>query len=77
MTEKNLQDILEVEPMLKYFQFAHLAIPLAAAARPFCALAESVIRDLPRTTWRTDCLHKLLDAKVLAVQCARDVEASR
>ncbi len=67
---------VEAEPMIRHFAFSHLPQSLAAVSRPFCALAESIVRDLPRSAERTKCLNELLMAKDWAVRAMIDMEAS-
>lgn len=56
------------ERLLQFFTYAHLPEGLREASRPFCELAETVVRDFPQTPERTVCLRKLLEAKDAAVR---------
>lgn len=55
------------EPLLQFFEYAHLPAHLQAASKPFCELAYSIM-DLPRNPERTVALRKLLEAKDCAVR---------
>jgi hypothetical protein len=57
-----------VEPMLQFFDFAHLPPNLQAVSRDFCELAERIVRNLPRNAERTVALRKLLESKDCAVR---------
>ena len=61
-------DQLEVDPILRYFHYAHLPEALHAASKPFCDLAEMIVTTLPRNAERTVALRKLLEAKDAAVR---------
>jgi hypothetical protein len=41
------------EPILQFFAFEHLPVPLQDVSRPFCELAQRVIGTLPRNPERT------------------------
>ena len=56
------------EPILQFFEYLHLPLPLQAASKPFCDLAEKLVRELPRNPERTVALRKLLEAKDAAVR---------
>lgn len=62
------------EPLLRYFDHAHLPPHLAAVSRHFADLAEQLVARLPRTPERTVSLRKLLESKDAAVRCAVDAE---
>jgi len=59
---------LETDPILHFFQYAHLPAHLQAASRPFCDLADQIVTTLPRNAERTVALRKLLEAKDAAVR---------
>ena len=59
---------LLVDPILRYFHYAHLPATLQAASRPFCELAAHIIATLPRNAERSMALRKLLEAKDAAVR---------
>ena len=63
------------EPMLTWFAGTHLPPHLFAVSEPFLALAETMVRELPRTPERTVALRKLLETKDAAVRCAVAMEA--
>lgn len=56
------------EPMLQFFEYAHLKAELAAISAPFCRLAKDMCDLLPRNPERTAALRKLLEAKDCAVR---------
>lgn len=56
------------EPMLQFFEFGHLPPHLRDVSEPFCRLAESMCRELPRNQERSAGLRKLLEAKDCAVR---------
>lgn len=56
------------EPMLQFFEWAHLPEHLAQVSRPFAELAERMVETLPRNPERTAGLRKLLEAKDCAVR---------
>jgi len=56
------------EPILQFFTYAHLPPNLAKVSAPFCELALSVEKDLPRNAERSVALRKLLEAKDAAVR---------
>jgi hypothetical protein len=52
-----------VEPILQFFEYAHLPTHLAEVSALFCILATRIVEDLPRNPERTVALRKLLEAK--------------
>jgi hypothetical protein len=56
------------EPILQFFDYAHLPPHLAEISRQFGILAQAVVNDLPRNPERTVALRKLLEAKDAAVR---------
>lgn len=62
------QQLLDVDPILRYFHYTHLPVKLQAASRPFCELAAHIVTTLPRNAERTVALRKLLEAKDAAVR---------
>lgn len=58
------------EPMLRWFDNAHLTADLREVSMAFAELAAYVVTELPRTPERTVALRKLLEAKDAAVRCA-------
>jgi hypothetical protein len=56
------------EPLLQFFAYEHLRDDLKAVSRPFCALANALVDELPRNPERTVALRKLLEAKDCAVR---------
>jgi hypothetical protein len=57
-----------VEPMLQFFEYAHLRGDLQVISMPFCSLAVEMVRALPCNPERTAALRKLLEAKDCAVR---------
>lgn len=57
-----------MDPILQYFEFAHLPDHLAVISEPFYKLAHSMCVQLPRNPERTVMLRKLLEAKDCAVR---------
>ncbi len=57
-----------LDPVLRYFHYAHLPEQLAAVSLPFCELARTIVTTLPRNPERTVALRKLLEAKDAAVR---------
>lgn len=56
------------EPMLQFFEFAHLPPHLRAVSLNFANLAICIAETLPRNPERTVALRKLLEAKDCAVR---------
>ena len=56
------------EPILQFFEYAHLRDELQAVSKPFADLAARISTDLPRNPERTVALRKLLEAKDCAVR---------
>lgn len=59
---------MAIDRMLQFFQYAHLPPDLQAASKPFCLLAQDLVRDLPQNPERTVMLRHLLEAKDAAVR---------
>lgn len=57
-----------VEPLERFFAFAHLPEHLRAVSQPFGELAAHIVKTLPRNAERTVALRKLLEAKDCAVR---------
>lgn len=56
------------EPIMQFFEFAHLPERLQAISQPFGLLANIIVSTLPRNAERTVALRKLLEAKDAAVR---------
>lgn len=56
--------------LLAFFEYDHLPDDLAAVSRPFAALADRLLDELPESAEMTVCLRKLLEAKDCAVRAA-------
>jgi hypothetical protein len=57
-----------VDPILQFFNYAHLTARLDAICAPFCGLAICLITTLPHSAERSMALRKLLEAKDCAVR---------
>lgn len=58
------------EPILQFFHYSHLPIPLQGISKPFGDLAQKIVDALPRNPERTVALRKLLEAKDAAVRAS-------
>jgi len=56
------------EPMLQFFDYAHLKPELQGHSKPFWVLAQLLCNTLPQNPERTVALRKLLEAKDCAVR---------
>lgn len=56
------------DPMLQFFQYAHLPERLQEISKPFSDMAQFIVETLPRNPERTVALRKLLEAKDCAVR---------
>jgi len=56
------------DPMLQFFQYAHLPERLQEISKPFGDMAQFIVETLPRNPERTVALRKLLEAKDCAVR---------
>ncbi|HET8730099.1 MAG TPA: hypothetical protein VFM34_03225 [Moraxellaceae bacterium] len=56
------------DPILRYFHYGHLPMPLQTSSKPFCDLARHIVETLPRNAERSVALRKLLEAKDAAVR---------
>lgn len=64
------EDDIAADPILRYFEFGHLAEHLQPVSRPFAELAATIINVAPRNAERSTALRKLLEAKDCAVRAA-------
>jgi hypothetical protein len=60
-----------VEPMLQFFEYAHLPQHLQRISIPFGSLASALVNMLPSNPERTAALRKLLEAKDCAVRASK------
>ena len=60
--------VMQADPLLKFFGYAHLPDKLRTASEPFGELAQRIVDTLPRNPERTVALRKLLEAKDAAVR---------
>ena len=56
------------EPIMQFFEYAHLPEALQEVSRPFGQLAQQIVTGLPRNAERSTALRKLLEAKDAAVR---------
>lgn len=56
------------EPIMQFFQYAHLPPHLQEVSKPFGDLAEQLVAKLPRNAERATALRKLLEGKDAAVR---------
>lgn len=54
--------------LLQFFTYKHLSQELQAISKPFCDLAEEMVKKLPSNPERTMMLRKLLESKDCAVR---------
>ena len=59
-----------VEPIMQFFDYAHLPPRLQEVSRGFYDMAHRMLVTLPRNPERTVALRKLLEAKDAAVRAA-------
>jgi hypothetical protein len=64
------RDQLQLDPVLRFFHYAHLPPQLQERSKPFCDLARIIVEGTPRNAERTVALRKLLEAKDAAVRAA-------
>jgi hypothetical protein len=57
-----------VDPIMKYFEYAHLPEHLQDVSKKFAAIANYITENLPRNPERTVALRKLLESKDAAVR---------
>lgn len=63
-----------IEPMLRWFAYAHLPPHLLPTSKLFHDLAVEIINTVPRSPERTVALRKLLESKDAAVRAMLPVE---
>lgn len=56
------------EHIMQFFSYEHLPEAYQLISKPFCDMAEELVRSLPRNPERTVALRKLLEAKDAAVR---------
>jgi len=59
---------IQTDPIMRFFEFAHLPERLQVVSKPFCELAVHLIAAIPRNAERTVALRKLLESKDAAVR---------
>jgi len=59
---------MDKEPILQFFAWNHLPLPLREISMQFQVVANQLITSLPRNPERTVALRKLLEAKDAAVR---------
>lgn len=63
--------------LMQFFAYAHLPAHLQEISKPFCELAEHIVKTLPSNPERTVALRKLLEAKDCAVRAKLYVEPTQ
>lgn len=58
------------EPMLRWFEYAHLPAHLRAVSECFADLATNIVMSVPASAERTVALRKLLESKDAAVRAS-------
>lgn len=61
---------VDVEPMLKWFEYNHLPEKQRLVSREFYALAYFIVNAIERSPERTIALRKLLESKDAAVRAS-------
>lgn len=69
-TTKKEIDPARYDHVMQFFTYKHLPEHLQAISKPFCELAEWIVKDLPRNPQRTIALNKVMEAKDAAVRAA-------
>ncbi|MDO8838016.1 MAG: hypothetical protein Q7V31_03745 [Parvibaculum sp.] len=59
---------MSTNPIMQFFDWAHLPPHLQEVSKPFAALAETIVGTLPPNAERSVALRKLLEAKDAAVR---------
>lgn len=54
--------------LLQFFKYEHLPVHLQEISKPFCELAEKLVKELPNNPETTTAIRKLLEAKDCAVR---------
>lgn len=62
--------LLQENPILRFFHYAHLPQVLQERSKPFCDLARLIVETTPPNAERTMALRKLLEAKDCAIRAA-------
>jgi len=75
MTENKSDEPVEIQgktispdPIMQFFGYKHLPVPLQAISRPFFEIADCCHSELPDNPERVECLRKILEAKDCAVR---------
>ena len=68
MSNLTQEEYIPQEHILQFFTYSHLPNTLQDISRPFCELADEIVRVLPRNPERTVALRKLLESKDAAVR---------
>ena len=74
---KQVAPVRGVDPILRYFTWAHLPDDLADVSRPIGILANKVFLDLPDCAEKSAGLRKLLEAKDCFVRAALDLRKDK
>jgi hypothetical protein len=62
------EEMIETDPILRFFQWTHLPPKLQVVSAQFSRLAIGIVESVPRNAERTVALRKLLEAKDAAVR---------
>ena len=65
---RKLEEVRVREPIMQFFAFDHLPLPLREVSKKFAALAYVTYDSVPRNPERTVALRKLLESKDAAVR---------
>lgn len=63
-------ELIQANPILRFFHYAHLPAVLQERSKPFCDLARQIVTTTPANAERTVALRKLLEAKDAAIRAA-------
>ena len=69
-TRARVREDANAEPIMRFFEYAHLPAHLQEVSRPFSDLAHQLQHTLDRSPERTVALRKLLESKDAAVRAA-------
>jgi len=65
-----MDPVVPIEPIMQFFKYDHLKPELQTVSKPFCELAQWVVKNLPRNAERTVTLRKLMEGKDAAVRAS-------
>lgn len=70
MSPEEKAKAIAANPILRYFEYAHLPQPLGDVSKPFSLIAWSIVEEVPQSAERTAGLRKLLEAKDCIVRAS-------